>query len=74
MYMLLYVDSNKQPRYILGSIDEINDELQTLWMNGDIDRDDWEQYSNWELLGIESGSFTPMGNVECTSIPYFEVY
>ena len=74
MYVLLYINSESQPAYIQGSVDEINAQLRTLWVNGDIDRDDWEFCSPWQLLGIEDGGLTPMANVECKSIPYFEVY
>jgi hypothetical protein len=52
---------------------EINDVLRTRWTNGDIDREDWEFYSNWQMLGIEDGQLTPMGNVECANTPYFQV-
>jgi hypothetical protein len=74
MYVLLYVNQDNQPSYIQGSVDEINSQLRTLWMNGDIDREDWDFFSNWQLLGIEDGALTPMGNVECSHTPYFEVY
>lgn len=74
MYVLLYVNIDKQPAYIQGTVDEINSRLRTLWVNGDIDRDDWEFCSPWELLGIESGSLTPIERVECSHTPYFEVY
>jgi len=74
MYVLLYVNQDKQPSYIQGSVEEINAQLRTLWMNGDIDREDWDFFSNWQLLGIEDGALTPMGNVECSHTPYFEVY
>jgi hypothetical protein len=74
MYVLLYVNDDKQPCYIQGSVEEINARLRTLWMNGDIDRDDWDYHQNWKLLGIEDGVLTPMGNVECSSAPYFQVY
>jgi hypothetical protein len=73
MYVLLYVDQDKQPCYIQGTMQEINDVLRTRWTNGDIDREDWEFYSNWQLLGMEDGQLTPMGNVECLNTPYFEV-
>lgn len=73
-YVLLYVNTNKQPCYIQGSVEEINEQLRTRWINGDIDRDDWDFCSPWKLLGIEVRGLTPMSNVECTSIPHFEVY
>lgn len=74
MYVLLYVNQNKQPCYIQGSLEEINDNLRTLWLNGDLDEDDWEFYSNWQLLGIEDGALTPVIHVECHSMPHFEVH
>jgi hypothetical protein len=52
---------------------EINEVLRTRWMNGDINQDNWEYYSNWQILGIEDGQLTPMGNVECLNTPYFQV-
>lgn len=73
-YVLLYVNIDKQPCYTQGSVAEINEQLRTLWLNGDIDRDDWDFCSPWELLGIEDGRLTSMGNVVCTTIPHFEVY
>jgi hypothetical protein len=74
MYVLLYVDSDNQPSYIQGTVEEINTRLRTLWINGDIDRDDWDFRSPWELLGIEDGALTPIERVECSHIPHFEVY
>lgn len=73
-YVLLYVNTDKQPCYIQGSVEEINEQLRTLWLNGDIDRDDWRCCTPWEMLGIEDGRLTPMGNVDCATIPHFEVY
>lgn len=72
MYVLLYVDVNKQPCYIQGSMEEINSQLRTLWMNHCIDRYDWDLYDNWQLLGVEDGCLTPMNRVDCVNIPYFE--
>jgi hypothetical protein len=74
MYVLLYIDTDNQPSFIQGSITEINEQLQTRWLNHDIDRDDWEQYDNWQLLGFEDGRLTRIGNVECSTVPHFEVY
>lgn len=73
MYVLLYVNIDHQPCYIQGSIKEINNALHTIWTNGDIDADDWKMYDNWELLGIEDGALTPMSNVDCNTVPHFEV-
>ncbi len=74
MYVLLYVDSNNEPGYIQGTVEEINTRLRTLWMNGDIDRDEWEYRSPWQLLGIEDGGLTPIERVACSHTPYFEVH
>lgn len=73
MYVLLYVDQDKQPCYIQGTMDQINDQLRTRWLNGDIDVDDWEYYCNWKLLGIEDGELTPIEHVECRNSPHFDV-
>lgn len=74
-YVLLYINTDKQPCYIQGSLDSINEQLRTLWLDGDIDRDDWRLYLPWELLGIEDDRLlTPLGNVKYTSIPHFEVH
>lgn len=73
MYVLLYVDQNSQPCYIQGSMDEINKAMRTVWVNGDIDHDDWEYSQNWELLGIEDGQLTPMEGASCSVVPHFEV-
>jgi hypothetical protein len=74
MYVLLYVDSNNEPGYIQGTVEEINTRLRTLWMNGDIDRDEWEFRQPWQLLGIEDEGLTPIERVECSHTPYFEVH
>lgn len=72
-YVLLYVEE-KQPCFIQGTLEEINDRLRTLWLNQAIDQDDWEFFQNWALLGLEDGILSPMNSVECNSIPHFEVY
>lgn len=73
MYILLYVDQDMRPAYIQGTVEEINERLRTLWMNGDIDKDEWDYRSNWQLLGVEDGVLTPMSNVDCNTVPHFEV-
>ena len=73
-YVLLYVDAENKPRFLQGSIATINAELQKQWLNGEIDRDEWDFSNPWELLGIEDGRLTPVERVECTSIPQFEVH
>lgn len=74
MYVLLYINAEHEPCFIQGTMAEINDKLRTRWINGDIDKDDWAYSDRWQLLGIEDGMLTPMGNVECTVTPHFEVY
>ena len=72
-YVLLVVDTDHKPRYLQGTIAEINAQLRTMWVNDEIDRDDWDFYSPWELLGIEDDRLTPVERVQCMSIPQFEV-
>lgn len=73
MYVLLYVDSDRMPCYIQGSMDAINETFRTRWVNGDIDKDEWECCDNWQLLGIEDGLLTPMNHVNVNVVPHFEV-
>ena len=73
MYVLLYVDQDSQPGFVQGSLDEINERLRTLWMNGDIGQDEWELSGKWELLGIKDGRLTPIRNCNFLYIPHFEV-
>ena len=70
-YVLIYVNIDMQPEFIQGTVQEINERLRTLWINGDIDRDDWEFRAPWRLLGIEGDQLTQMGNVECNSIHFY---
>lgn len=73
MYVLLYVNQDKQPCHIQGSMAEINERLRTLWLNGDILREEWEYYHTYDLLTIEDGQLTPVGNWEQAPIPHFNV-
>lgn len=73
MYVLLYVDRDMIPCFIQGSMTEINEKLRTRWINGDIDKYNWEEYHNWQLLGIEDGRLTPMNHVQVNTVPHFEV-
>jgi hypothetical protein len=75
-YVLLYTDCDGRPKHIQGSVAEINEQFRELWQQGYIDRDEWdnESYGPWQLLGIEDDRLTPMGNVECHMLPYFEVH
>lgn len=72
-YVLLYVDNDMTPCFIQGSMTEINERLRTRWINGDIDKEEWEYRYNWQLLSLEDGVLTPVGNVKCNAVPYFEV-
>ncbi len=73
MYVLMYVNQGKQPRYIQGSIAEINKRLAELWEDNEIDRDDWEFYSNYELLFIEDGELQKASSWEAMTVPQFTV-
>lgn len=73
MYVLLYVDKDLLPCYIQGTMAEINEKLHTRWVNGDIDKDNWEYPGYWQLLGIEDGQLTPMNHVNMNTVPHFEV-
>jgi hypothetical protein len=74
MYVLIFTDEYQNPRYIQGDLDEINEEFRALWEAGEIDHDEWELKEPWQLLGIEDGRLTPMGNVEVVRVPQFEVH
>ena len=43
MYVLLFVDNTNQPRYIQGTLRDINRELRKCWEGDEIDHDDWEE-------------------------------
>lgn len=73
-YVLLYVNQYRKPCYIQGSIEQINAQLHAVWLNGEIDPNDWEYHGSWEMLGIENGELTPMANVELFKVPQFEVH
>lgn len=72
-FVLLFVDQNKQPRFIQGTVDQINAELRELWQDNEIDRDDWGFYGNWKLLGIESDQIAEIESIECVLTPQFVV-
>ncbi len=74
MYVLLFVDQSKQPRYIQGTVEEINKRLAELWEADEIDRDDWDFYSNYDLLAIEDGALTKVNRWELMNVPQFEVH
>lgn len=73
MYVLMYVNQDKQPCFIQGSMAEINERLRTLWLNTEINQADWEFYHNYDLLAIEDGRLTSVGNWEQDTIPHFNV-
>ena len=73
-YVLLYVNQYAKPCYIQGTVEQINAKLRSLWLNGDIDSDDWESRGSWEMLGIEDGELTPIVHVEVVNVPQFEVH
>lgn len=72
-YVLLYVNQDQKPCYIQGTVEQINNKLRTLWLNGDIDPDDWEFHGSWEMLRIENDELTPIEHVEVTNVPQFDV-
>lgn len=75
MYVLIYIDEYQNPRYIQGSIEEINAEFRKVWEAGEVNAEAWEYGQPcWQLLGIEDGLLTPMANVEVVQIPQFEVH
>ena len=72
-YVLIYINGESQPAYIQGTLEHINKKIQQLWLDGDIDRDDWEFSSPFELLCIEDGVLTRVNSWEMTPIPQFVV-
>jgi hypothetical protein len=73
MYVLLYVNTDSQPCYVQGTMAEINAHVHQAWINGDIDPDDWEFSSPFEMLCIEDGRLTPVNHWEMTRVPQFIV-
>lgn len=73
MYVLLFVDNDKRPRYLQGTLAEINKSLAKLWEANEIDADDWEYYRNYELLAIEDGVLTAVNRWDVKNVPQFEV-
>jgi hypothetical protein len=73
MYVLLYVNQDNQPCYIQGSMEHINAAFRNIWIDGDVDREEWGYQEPWQLLGIEDGRLTPMYNVTGIIAPHFEV-
>jgi len=72
-YVLLYVNQYRKPCYIQGTVEQINAQLRAVWLNGEIDPDEWEYHGSWEMLAIENGELTPMAHVELFKVPQFEV-
>lgn len=73
MYVLLFVDNTNQPRYIQGTLRDINRELRKCWEGDEIDHDDWEYHQNWTLLGVEDGRLTPVERFVMNMVPQVEV-
>lgn len=73
MYVLLFVDDTNQPRYLQGTLQEINCELRKVWEGYEINQDDWEYHQNWTLLGVEDGRLTPIECCAMKMIPQVEV-
>ena len=74
MYVLLFVDNTNQPRYLQGTLKDINRELQKAWEGGEIDHDDWEYNQSWELIAIEDGRLTPVERSVMNMVPQVEVF
>ena len=72
-YVLLYVNQDRKPCYIQGTVEQINAKLRTLWLAGAINPDDWKYRGSWEMLGIENGELTPIEYAEVSNAPQFEV-
>lgn len=62
-YVLLFVGNTNEPRYLQGTLSEINREL----------RKAWEYYQNWILLGVEDGRLTPVERCVMNMVPQIEV-
>ncbi len=73
MYVLLFVDNTNQPRYLQGTLRDINRELRKAWEGDEIDHDDWEYNQNWTLLGVEDGRLTPVEQSVMNMVPQVEV-
>ena len=73
MYVLIYTNSSNQPCFIQGTLAEINAEVHMAWVNGDIDQEDWDFSSPFELLCIEDDRLTPVNSWEMRSVPQFVV-
>ena len=74
MYVLLFVDNTNQPRYVQGTLSEINRELRKAWEGGEVDHDEWEYSQNWELIAIEDGRLTPVERSVMNMVPQVEVF
>ena len=73
MYVLLYVNTDSQPCYVQGTLEEINAHVHKAWVAGDIDREDWDFSAPFDLLCIEDGALTTVNHWEMTNIPQFMV-
>jgi hypothetical protein len=73
MYVLIYTDSSNQPRYVQGTLAEINAHVHQEWVNGDIDQDEWDYVPPFEMLCIEDGRLTQVNSWEMTRVPQFTV-
>ena len=73
MYVLLYVNTDSQPCYVQGTMEEINAHQRSQCGLGYIDREDWAFSTPFDLLCIEDGALTPVNSWEITSIPQFMV-
>ena len=73
MYVLIYVNTDGQPCYFQGTMEEINAHVRIQCGLGNIDREDWQFTTPFDLLCIEDGALTPVTSWEMTNIPQFWV-
>ena len=73
MYVLIYVNIEGQASYVQGTIEEINAHIRSECEGGNIDREDWQFTTPFDLLCIEDGALTPVNSWEMTNIPQFWV-
>lgn len=73
MFVLLYVNTDGQPCFTQGTMAEINAHVRKAFVDGEINHEDWEFSSPFEMLCIEDGALTPVNSWGMRPIPQFEV-
>ena len=71
MYVLIYTNTEGNPCYTQGTMEEINADVRVQCGLGYIDRENWEFTGSFELLCIEDGKLTQVNSWEMTNIPQF---